>query len=416
MGIGFSAYSQFTVVPTGASTEIWDIILHSDTIVISGRNNFFAKSFDMGNSVIPYSSPGISGGYNFDLQIRGNNYYILSGIGFPTYQYQVLKSSDYGNNWQVLFDTSGAAFYTFSMIDTTWGAIAGTFGNYAYANGSDTSWILDTLFGSTSLHSLASGFYGDSTMLFLTVDGMAISTTDRGQNWYWGYGMNATHEEIQFLTKDTVYSISHESSGTTSYFSKSINGGHNFSTISLGPNAGDSTYYGTYFDTDVKDFWFVTSAHGFIVGYNYDLNESVIFETNDYGQNWTVFHTGFTDAFYSLLFVNDSTAFIGGANGLLLKWNPSIPLQPVGIIENYLPSLSFQVYPNPTDEEITVMMPKNIEAVEIFILNTLGEKIFSFRNVSNNITISTTEFPNGVYFITLRNGDLVSSRKLVIQH
>lgn len=416
MGIGFSAYSQFTIIPTGTTTDISDIVKHNDTIIISGKNNYFAKTFDFGLSIVPYPAPGLSAGYNFDFQIIDNAYYMVSGIGFPFYQSQILKSKNFGTTWQILNDTSDILFNTFTMIDTTYGIMAGLYGNYLYTPGCDSIWIHDTLYGSTSLHSLSSQCLGDSTLILLTVDGMAISTTNRGQSWYWGYCKDAIHKKIQFINKDTVYSISHESNETMAYFSKSVNGGHNFSAITLSPNVGDSTYYGTYFDTQIFDFYFDTRQHGFIVGYNYDINEGVIFETNDYGQNWTVYHTGFNEVFYSLLYVNDSTAFIGGSNGLLLKWNPSLPLNLVGINENLNNNISFQIFPNPANELLSIVYSGKNKVDEIIVTNVLGDKILTIAIENNHTTISTLKFPDGIYFISIRVENGVSTKKLIIQH
>lgn len=414
MGIGCSAYSQFTTIPTGTTTDITDLVKHNDTIIISGKDNYFAKTFDWGQNLVFYTTPGLSSGYNFDFQVRDNIYYIVSGIGYPLYHYQILKSLDFGSTWQNLYDTTGVLYTTLTVIDTSWGVMAGLFGNYVYANNS--VWIHDTLFGSTSLHSLSSQYYGDSTLILLTPDGMAISTTNRGQTWYWGYGKDAVHQKIQYINKDTVYSISHESSATQAYFSKSVNGGHNFSTITLVPNISDNTYYGTYFDTQIFDFYFDSPQHGFIVGYNYDINEGVIFETNDYGQNWIVYHTGFNEVFYSLLFIDDSTAFIGGSNGLLLKWNPSVTLSPVGINESLISDISFHVFPNPANEFVTVECTTGSKVDMITVSNILGEEILSVSYKSNQSVIPVSNLPDGIYFISIRSEHLIATKKIVIQH
>jgi photosystem II stability/assembly factor-like uncharacterized protein len=416
MGISLQAYSQFTVVPTGTTTDITDIVKHSDTIIISGKNNYFAKSYDFGQSIVNFSVPGLSGGYNFDFQITNDIYYMISGIGFPIYQSQILKSQDLGSTWQILNDTSSILFTTLTMVDTTYGILAGLYGSYLSANGSDSTWIYDTLDGSTYLSAYASGKFGDSTMLILTIHGAAMSTIDRGQTWYWGYCKDAVHQKLQFINEDTVYSISHESSGTIAYFSKSINGGHNFSTITLGPNFGDSTYYGTYFDTQIFDFHFDTPQHGYIVGYNSDLNEGVIFETNDYGQNWTVCLTGFNETLYSLLYVDDSTAFIGGSNGLLLKWNPLQVLSPVGMNENPNNGFLFTLFPNPANKTITIKHSLNDKNIFITISNSLGEVVYTSQMQSYLEEISTENIRDGLYFVNIKSNNQNSTRKLIISH
>ena len=413
LGIGFSAYSQFTIIPTGTTTGITDLVKQGDTIIISGKNNFFAKSYDFGNTLITLSPPGPSGYTNFDFQIKNNSYYILSVEGFPYDHNYILKSIDFGVTWQPLYDTIGL-FSTMSIIDSTCGIIGGGYGAYALTQGTDSIWLLDSLYSTI----LATESYDDSTILMLSLGSFAYMSDNRGLTWNWISGIPTnTYEDIQFINRDTIYVISHQGSGNPqSFFTYSFTGGLSWNTITLQPNPSDTTNYGTYFDTRIYDFYFNTPNHGYIVGYNYDLNESVIFETNDYGQNWTVFHTGFTDAFYSLLFIDDSTAFVGGANGLLLKWNPLLPLQPVGILENRPLGVSFGIYPNPSNDHISVDFSSNHIIDELYITNVIGCKIISMENVTDKLTISTTDLQNGIYFISARSGSLLSTKKLIIQH
>jgi hypothetical protein len=301
-----------------------------------------------------------------------------------------------------------------SIIDSSSGVIGGCFGAYALAQGSDTLWLLDSLYSTI----LVTESYGDSTIIMLSFGAFAYISDNRGLTWSWVSGIpTSIYEDIQFINRDTIYTISHQGSGNPeSYFSYSFNGGLSWNTITLQPNIDDTTNYGTYFDTRIYSFYFDTSNHGFIVGFNYDLNESVIFETNDYGQNWTVFHTGFNEIFYSLLYVNDSTAFIGGSNGLLLKWNPSLPLNPVGITENVSSDISFYLFPNPANDLVTIKyLAKNKNAF-IVISNILGEEIVTVKSTSQNTIIPIGNLSDGVYFVSIRNKNQTSSKKLIIQH
>ncbi|MFN8775783.1 MAG: T9SS type A sorting domain-containing protein [Flavobacteriales bacterium] len=416
LGIGLSAYSQFTIIPTTTTTAIVDIVQDADTIVISGVQDYFAKSYDWGDSVIDFSVPGIAGYEIADFHIRDSVYYISTRGGFPDYHHQLLKSTSRGNSWQVIFDTTGISFLTFTMADASWGVLAGLFGQYSHCDINDTEWTTELLFGSQALNSVASASYSDSSMIILTVDGAAIYTIDRGNNWNWGYCNNRIHEDIEYINETTIYSISHYNSGIVSEFSYSLNGGQNFTNIELSANVGDLNNYGTYFDTRIYDMEFITPSHGYIVGYNEDINEGVIFETFDSGQNWTVYSTGFDEVLSSLLILNDSLAFIGGTNGLLVRWNPMIPLTPVGVHVEELDNLQLSIFPNPANETVTINLPINFSSTHFSLRDSLGQQVISLSKTQRIMTISTRGLPDGVYYLTYIGEDSLLTKRLIIQH
>ncbi len=416
LGTGLWARSQFIVIPTNTTTAIVEIVQDHDTIAISGVYDYFAKSYDYGETLVDLPTPGITDAANTNFQIADGAYYISSGTGVPEWHFQILKSTTFGASWQTLYDTTGISFHTFIMADSTWGLMAGLFGQYAHCDGNDTMWTTELLFGTQALNALASASYGDSSMIVMTMDGAAIYTNDRAQSWNWGYCSNQITEDVQYITEDTIYSISHYNNGTIAEFTYSVDGGQHFMNIELGPNPGDSTYYGTYFDTRIYDMHFNTPEHGYIVGYNYDIDDGVIFETFDAGLNWIVYGTGYDEVLSALLYINDTLAFIGGTNGLLLKWNPSIPLSPVGIEEIDSNAQPFAIYPNPCNESTIVKFKTPNVGDHIEICNALGEVVFTEIARSGHLTISTSNLPDGIYYITVHNKNYSSSNKLIVQH
>lgn len=420
MGMGLCAHSQFTIIPTGTSSDITDIASHNDTIIVSGKTNFFAKSFDGGQTLIPYSPAGIINYYNSDFQIIQNTYYIMSLQGFPYDHNYILKSTDYGNSWNILYDTIGL-FHSLTMLDTTFGIMGGAYGSYAMTQGSDNFWALDTLYSVLT----ASKGYGDSTLLLLSFGGMSYLTNNRGNSFTWGYCHSSEHEEIQFISKDTVYSVSHKGAGNPkSYFSYSFNGGLNFSTVDIGYNTSTSQYD---FYSRIYDLYFDTPQHGYAIGYIYkrvvgfssiNVNEATIFETNDYGSTWTPYLTGFSEEFYDLLNVNDSIAFIGGQNGLLLKWNKNIPLTNIlSVNELSFSENLFSIFPNPANNNVVISLSvNNFSDTKVLIINVHGEIIYQSIFETNSIALPTSTFANGVYFVHVLNKNQNEIKKLVIQH
>ncbi|MBK9593353.1 MAG: hypothetical protein IPO32_18260 [Crocinitomicaceae bacterium] len=357
------SHAQFTTTPSGTSQAITGLDWNHDTLYITSQYGYFGKMPVTSETVIPMIPIGPSGYTIIDFQVKGEYYYAMAVQGSPYQHNYALKSIDYGQTWDQLYDTVGS-FYSFTMADTTFGIMGGTFGGFAMTTGSDTSWIMDTLYNVLS----ASAFYDDSTMIIMSMGGFSFRTSNQGQSWIWGYCDASRHVGIQYLNKDTIYSISYE--GTSSphgYFSKSLNGGANFVTTYIGHNSTTSQYE---FTSRVFDLYFDTPNHGYLLGYIYDstvadVDQMVIFETNDYGETWNPHLTGFSEVAYAMEFVNDSIAFIGGDNGLLIKWNTNIPFADELSLEENHEQNQIQIYPNPADEILTVESDLPIEFVEI---------------------------------------------------
>ncbi|PCH90830.1 MAG: hypothetical protein COB85_09890, partial [Bacteroidetes bacterium] len=311
-GFTNSSFCQFSIVSTGTNTSINSIKAQGDTIVLSGLENYFAKSFDTSQSVISYTAPGLSGYNNYDLAIvTTGEYFIVSGLHSPTYNYKILKSTNSGLNWNTIFDTTGMTVLTFSMLDAGFGIGAGNFGDIIITNDSGGTWAYSNL--GSNLMFVASKSFNDSTLALGAFEYLAVSN-DRGQNWMINYFNQSDPSAIHFVNKDTIYVTSYFWNGWESFFTKSYDGGNSWQTISLGQGFG------------VYDLFFDTPEHGYIVGHNYNTSEGVVFETNNYGDNWAVFATGVNSEFLEFISINDSMALISGTNGILLKWDKIIPL------------------------------------------------------------------------------------------
>ncbi|PCI92998.1 MAG: hypothetical protein COB15_17065 [Flavobacteriales bacterium] len=84
----------------------------------------------------------------------------------------------------------------------------------------------------------------------------------------------------------------------------------------------------------------------------------------------------------------------------------------VGIEENKLDQLS--IYPNPTEDNITVDLGKNkIENTTIEVLNILGKSIYKRNATQQQNNINLNEFSNGIYFVKIANSNEVVTHKIV---
>lgn len=94
------------------------------------------------------------------------------------------------------------------------------------------------------------------------------------------------------------------------------------------------------------------------------------------------------------------------------------PYQPVGIRNTLQPTLAIQIFPNPTSEQCMIRLPKNMGEqnylVEIYTLE--GKQVYSksYKN-DENISISTSQWSSGIYFIRLSNEKSYGIAKMVVQ-
>jgi hypothetical protein len=78
---------------------------------------------------------------------------------------------------------------------------------------------------------------------------------------------------------------------------------------------------------------------------------------------------------------------------------------------------SITIFPNPSDENISVSIPGASKSVRMEFYNMLGqEEIVKDIHDQNNIQIDTHGLANGVYLLKISDGEKEGIQKLVIQH
>lgn len=88
-------------------------------------------------------------------------------------------------------------------------------------------------------------------------------------------------------------------------------------------------------------------------------------------------------------------------------------------IEEKINSESFSIFPNPssTTTFLSTSLPNGFEGFHIEIINQIGQVLISKEKViSKSITLQTSNFPAGVYFIKVENGVFFTIKKLIINN
>lgn len=83
-------------------------------------------------------------------------------------------------------------------------------------------------------------------------------------------------------------------------------------------------------------------------------------------------------------------------------------------VEDIESSENISIYPNPTNDNFSIDMGKNIEQLEVQISNISGKKLYSKSyNNSQKVNLSLNDSPAGVYFITIIADGVQSNQKLI---
>ncbi len=100
-------------------------------------------------------------------------------------------------------------------------------------------------------------------------------------------------------------------------------------------------------------------------------------------------------------------------NGIACSGCPTLGLGVQGLVSS---QNSIQVYPNPANDELSVKMPDNA-AHTIYLLNMLGQTVYSLQTQLAETSISVSGLAEGVYIIKVADENGVGlSKKVIIQH
>ncbi len=93
----------------------------------------------------------------------------------------------------------------------------------------------------------------------------------------------------------------------------------------------------------------------------------------------------------------------------------------VGVEENSLLSSSFEAYPNPATENVSIKFSnENYSTVDVSLINIAGQLVFT-QQISNLTTgenfnsIDIKDMEKGTYFVKIQSDDAIAIRKIVIQ-
>ncbi len=87
-----------------------------------------------------------------------------------------------------------------------------------------------------------------------------------------------------------------------------------------------------------------------------------------------------------------------------------------GIADEKYAMESIQVYPNPSKGDLTISLPASQKSTDVIIFNVVGEVVYKNDAISSNqlLNVNLSDKPNGMYFVTVKTGDITTTRKFVL--
>jgi photosystem II stability/assembly factor-like uncharacterized protein len=382
-----ATFAQWESISSPVSGSILDIKFINDSVGFCASNNGVLKSTDYGDTWnIINSSPSATNLFFINETIG----YLTSGINKELY-----KSIDSGNTWQLNYsfsnETPEGVFFTSTnigyLITSIYGPPGGSF-IYKTTNGG-ASWEQTNSF--PSIPTLQSIIFTDDNKGFIVgYSGQIIKTNNAGTNWTISQIPNTeTLISVSFPDQMNGFAVGYSNMSGSDVI-KTIDGGNTWQNISSG---------GT-FNNALRGVYFPTVNTGYAVGEN-----GRIIITNDAGNTWTSSNSGVLDDLYSTFFVSNAGFAVGKA-GKILKTRVNVSSNDFTDLDKKL-----KVYPNPTNNQITIESELDIK--EISITDFTGKTLKTI--ISNFHRINVSELPSGIYFIKIITDARTMTQKIVKQ-
>lgn len=77
--------------------------------------------------------------------------------------------------------------------------------------------------------------------------------------------------------------------------------------------------------------------------------------------------------------------------------------------------INIQMYPNPSNGEVTIKWSAENHFDQILAADALGKIVFKKSTTTNHLMIKTSEWPKGIYYITLKGENIEQTQKLIVQ-
>ncbi|NLO20042.1 MAG: T9SS type A sorting domain-containing protein, partial [Ignavibacteria bacterium] len=364
---------------TGAGSDISDIAFtDKNTGYAVGRNGTILKTTNAGKTWEDIS--------RLDKGFSKIKFFNAETAIISTIDGEFFKTTDAGENFSFIgsidsIENVTARDVSFINEEIGWAFIFHQHVKYYAAKTTDggSTWRTKKYFEDTIVEAIH--FFDENLGYAVGREGIIWKITNDGKDW----------QTIQLDTNIVLY---------TQFFIDENTGWVAGRQILKTTNAGNTWTLQLDSADSIHSIHFVNHNDGWAVSYL-----GAIYNTSNGGESWEFNRKLAEQTIYKILFLDEENGWVVGNAGTILKYSCTETS-----VEDNPPiseSKDFQIFPNPAQNEITLSIPENQNIKSISIFNSLGmevKRIEQAKIIGNSkITISTADFPNGLYHCSFIN-------------
>ncbi len=389
--LAFSSQAQWVELDTGIENPpyFYDVYaITPETVVVVGASGTILKTTD-GGETWQQKTSGTTSNLSKILFATTDIGYIVGGNG------TFLKTTDGGETWIPKDIGQTFALHGLSCVDENIIYIS-AYENYIMKSedGGD-SWIaLPIELDNIDLIQ----FFENGIGYVHTRFGEVLKTENGGETWE----ELTAFPHFQFLDENVGYFYSDG-------LYKTIDGGNNFVQTSDG-SWGESK---DIFIINEDNIWGLFSLELLNWGDpQYGIIKVSRHQSEQYEESVVIMNLPEYDLF-SIHFADENIGYVVGIhNGLGSIWKNGTGINTMKISENELID-NIKVYPNPALNELNITFEKPVTA-DISLTDITGKQVYTNSLQEKDIKISTTEFPKGIYILSIKTVNKNLTKKIII--